>query len=173
MDMKWLADQGYYITGLEYSKLAIETFFEENCMEYSTQCVDNIKDCVLYKSKDGTVRIYQCDIFNVSGALIGQFDAIWDRGAFVAIMIKERQKYSDLIVSLMKPDSRYLMVGPNYDTAITTPPPYCISSEVVKQFYGDRCSVETIAENDGMREFWRKKGHKYWTELLFLITLKN
>ncbi|XP_077990922.1 putative thiopurine S-methyltransferase [Glandiceps talaboti] len=173
MDMKWLADQGYYVTGLEYSKLAIETFFEENCMEYSKQCVDNIKDCVLYKSEDGFITIYQCDFFNISGALIGQFDAIWDRAAFVAIMTKERQKYRDVVVSLMKPDTRYLLGTVNYDTTVTTAPPYSISNEVVKELYGDRCNIETITEHDGLSEFWIKKGHKYWTEILHSITLKS
>ncbi|XP_077991306.1 putative thiopurine S-methyltransferase [Glandiceps talaboti] len=91
IDLIWLAEQGHDVTGLEYSVLACEAFFKENNLEYSTAPVENLQDGTVYMSKDKKIKIYQCDFFQFSRDVAGQFDAVWDRAGFIAINPEDRK----------------------------------------------------------------------------------
>ncbi|XP_070556819.1 probable thiopurine S-methyltransferase isoform X1 [Ptychodera flava] len=171
-DMKWLADLGYKIIGVEYSEIAITSFFQEQKIDYTTQPVDRMSNCTLYKSLDERIKIYQCDIFKISSEITGQVDAIWDRGAFNAIMYKERRKYGEMILPMMKADTRYLLLTSIYDKSQMTAPPQCIPIEEVLEIFGARCTVQKIAEYDDERDIFKKKGLKWIKIHVHLLTLK-
>ncbi|XP_070556820.1 probable thiopurine S-methyltransferase isoform X2 [Ptychodera flava] len=167
-----LADLGYKIIGVEYSEIAITSFFQEQKIDYTTQPVDRMSNCTLYKSLDERIKIYQCDIFKISSEITGQVDAIWDRGAFNAIMYKERRKYGEMILPMMKADTRYLLLTSIYDKSQMTAPPQCIPIEEVLEIFGARCTVQKIAEYDDERDIFKKKGLKWIKIHVHLLTLK-
>uniref|UniRef100_A0A3B4BA76 thiopurine S-methyltransferase n=1 Tax=Periophthalmus magnuspinnatus TaxID=409849 RepID=A0A3B4BA76_9GOBI len=119
VDMKWLADMGHTVVGVEISEKAIREFFEESKMSYSEEPVPTIPGAKVFRNTEKTVSLYQCDISSFSSSLEGQFGAIWDRGAFVVINLKDRAKYAALMVSLMAPDCRFLL-----DTMLYNPERY-------------------------------------------------
>uniref|UniRef100_A0A3Q0RZL1 thiopurine S-methyltransferase n=1 Tax=Amphilophus citrinellus TaxID=61819 RepID=A0A3Q0RZL1_AMPCI len=129
VDMKWLADLGHSVVGVEISEKAIQQFFEENNMTYSEEPVPAIPGAKVYKNSEKNISLYQCNLFTFSSSIEGQFGAIWDRGSLVAINPGDREKYADLIISLMAKDCRYLL-----DTLLYNPDLYqgiflyCVSS---------------------------------------------
>ncbi|XP_021339884.1 thiopurine S-methyltransferase-like [Mizuhopecten yessoensis] len=91
LDIKWLSDKGHTVVGVECASLALEEFFEEQNVEYTKEPVEQVKGS-LYKSKDGKINLYCCDIYEFNKDVAGQFDAIWDRASMVAINRDDREK---------------------------------------------------------------------------------
>uniref|UniRef100_A0A3Q2XHN6 thiopurine S-methyltransferase n=1 Tax=Haplochromis burtoni TaxID=8153 RepID=A0A3Q2XHN6_HAPBU len=109
VDMKWLADMGHAVVGVEISEKAIRQFFEENNMTYSEEPVPAIPGAKVYKNSEKNISLYQCNLYNFSNSIEGQFGAIWDRASLVAVNPGDREKYAALIISLMANDCRYLL----------------------------------------------------------------
>ena len=54
-----------------------------------------------YNTKDNRLCIYACDFFSVTPQMIGEVDAVYDRGALEAINVNDRQGYVKLMQSLL------------------------------------------------------------------------
>ncbi|KAF3834108.1 hypothetical protein F7725_025312 [Dissostichus mawsoni] len=92
VDMKWLADMGHSVVGVEISEKAIKQFFEDNNMTYSEEPVPALPGAKVFKGSERNISLYQSDLYNFSSAIGGQFGAIWDRGSLVAINPRDREK---------------------------------------------------------------------------------
>uniref|UniRef100_UPI0037E98669 probable thiopurine S-methyltransferase n=1 Tax=Semicossyphus pulcher TaxID=241346 RepID=UPI0037E98669 len=173
VDMKWLADMGHSVVGVEISEKAIKQFFEENNMTYSAEDVPALPGAKVYKGSERNISLYQCDLFNFSSSIGGQFGAIWDRGSLVAINPRDREKYAALITSLMAKDCRYLLDTLLYNPELYAGPPFLVPDEQVQSLYGSSCNIELMQSEDILTERTRGWGLDYLTEHIHLITLKN
>nr|XP_046273282.1 probable thiopurine S-methyltransferase isoform X6 [Scatophagus argus] len=173
VDMKWLADMGHSVVGVEISEKAIKQFFEENNMTYSEEPVPAIPGAKLYKSTERNVSLYQCDLFNFSGSIDGQFGAIWDRGSLVAINPRDREKYAALITSLMAKDCRYLVEALLYNPELYPGPPFFVPDKQVQSLFGNSCDIELLHSLDILTDEEQGWGLDYLTENVYLITLKS
>ncbi|XP_066531842.1 probable thiopurine S-methyltransferase [Hoplias malabaricus] len=172
VDMKWLADMGHIVVGVEYSEKGIKLFFEEQGLQYQEEPVPTIPGAKVFKSSDGKISIYQCDLYKFSSAIEGQFDGIWDRGSLVAINPCDRPKYATLIKSLMKKDCRYLLDTLEYNPELHQGPPFFVPEEAVKSLYGEACDIELLQAEDGFEERHKAWGIDSLLEKVYLLTLK-
>ncbi|XP_052095165.1 probable thiopurine S-methyltransferase isoform X2 [Mytilus californianus] len=172
LDMKWLADQGHTVVGVDCSEIAFQEFFEEHSLEHTVEPVETLSGKV-YTSKDKNILLYCCDFYKFSRETAGQFNGIWDRGALVAINRHDRQKYSTLMKSLMAPDCQYLLDTLDYNEALWPGPPHFVSAEQIQSLYGDDCDIEDVDTMDAMEEKHKKRGLDYINERLHVITLKK
>ncbi|KAM6959465.1 putative thiopurine S-methyltransferase [Aplochiton taeniatus] len=173
VDMKWLADQGHSVVGVEISEKAIKQFFDENNMTYSESAVPALPGAKVYRSTEGNVSLYQCDLFNFSSSVGGKFGGIWDRGSMVAINPVDRQKYAALIISLMAKDCRYLLDTMLYNPELYKGPPFFVPNEQVQSLFGQSCDIELLQSIDALNDRQRAWGLDYLTENVHLITLKD
>lgn len=173
VDMKWLADLGHSVVGVEISEKGIRQFFEESNMSYTEEPVPTVSGAKVFRNTEKTVSLYQCDMYKFSSSLEGQFDAIWDRGALVAINPKDREKYAALIVSLMAPDCRYLLDTLLYNPELYKGPPFFVPDEQVNSLYGSSCEISQLQEIDAMSEKAKNWGLDYLTEKVHLLVLKK
>ncbi|KAL8583790.1 hypothetical protein ACOMHN_036425 [Nucella lapillus] len=205
-DMKWLAEQGHRVVGVEVAPKPVEMFFTEQKVPYTTTPVPQLGG-TLYQSKDKKILVYCCDFFKVSPETLGQFDAIWDRaamclcclvcvvretlGQFDAIwdraamclcclvcVVREtlgqfdaiwdraamdalnrtdRQKYGEVLLSLMAPGCRCLMAALQYD-------------ETKHPEKG--CVVKLVGSEDASGDILESWKFDKMTERIFLITPK-
>ncbi|KAG7225426.1 hypothetical protein INR49_027420 [Caranx melampygus] len=173
VDMKWLADMGHSVVGVEISEKAIRQFFEENNLTYSEEPVPAIPGAKVYKSSEKNISLYQCDLYNFSSSIDGQFGAIWDRGSLVAINPRDREKYATLIISLMAKDCRYLLDTLLYNPELYKGPPFFVPDEQVHSLFGNSCDIELLHSVDALTDRHRGWGLDYLTENVHLITLKS
>nr|XP_020453192.1 thiopurine S-methyltransferase [Monopterus albus] len=173
VDMKWLADMGHSVVGVEISEKAIKQFFEENNLTYSEEPVPAIPGMKVYKSSEKNISLYKCDLFNFSSSIRGQFGAIWDRGSLVAINPRDREKYSSLLTSLMAKDCRYLVATLLYNPELYKGPPFLVPDEQIHSLFGNSCDIELLQSEDAMTDRQRDWGLDYFTEHVHLITLKS
>ncbi|KAM4630256.1 putative thiopurine S-methyltransferase [Polymixia lowei] len=173
VDMKWLADMGHSVVGVEIAEQAIRQFFEDNNITYSEEPVPAIPGAKVYKSSEKNITLYQCDLYNFSSSIEGQFGAIWDRGSLVAINPKDREKYASLIISLMANDCRYLLDTLLYNPELYKGPPFFVPDEQVLSLFGNNCDIELLQSVDALTDRQRAWGLDSLTEIVHLITPKS
>jgi len=107
-DMKWMYDLGHSVVGVEVADKAVKQFFSENGLTAEVEDAPAVNG-KLYKTKDGRIKIYCCSIFDFNKEVEGEFDGIFDRGAYAALKVDSRPKYADILVTLMSRSCNYLL----------------------------------------------------------------
>ncbi|XP_059174983.1 thiopurine S-methyltransferase-like [Physella acuta] len=147
VDMSWLASQGYNIVGVDGVKKALEEFFTDQGIEYSVEDVNhNEQTFQMFKSKDDMIRLYCTDIFNFTPDIEGTFDAVWDRGALVALNREDVSGYVQNMKRLLSPNGRILVEVMEYDPDGQNkhPPPHPMYEEEIRSLYEPECEVHLI-----------------------------
>lgn len=144
IDMLWLAEQGHEVVGVELSKLAIESFFKENNLEFSVETVKlalAVDLIDVYKCVEKKITIFCCDLFAVSEEDFGKrFDAIWDRGSLSAMQPAadgRGKRYTKKMRSLLADDGSYLLESHYYKLDRGNKPPASISVALRNEIYGE------------------------------------
>ncbi|KAK3103080.1 hypothetical protein FSP39_016310 [Pinctada imbricata] len=162
VDMKWLYDQGHEIVGIEGAETAVQQFFDESKISFTTS---SIKDGILklYQSDDGRIRLYVGNYYNIDMTGENNFLFIWDRGSLEAIDKSDREKYVKLMTSLMSPGCRLLLEVADRDDDMG--PPFCIDKEEITNLFGSCSSVEYLEKEDTSKETSAifKKGFKLYS----------
>ncbi|KAJ8043024.1 putative thiopurine S-methyltransferase [Holothuria leucospilota] len=150
VDMKWLAGKGFQVTGVELVTKACEEFFSEQSVKCNASDIPEVPAGKLFKSEDGKIKIYNCDIFNLSKESLGQFDVMWDRGSLVVIPIEDRQRYINLMKSIIKPGGKILLEVVEYDwnERKTKGPPHPFYKHDLEKLYGNWCTIEEVGRCD-------------------------
>ncbi|KAL4629845.1 thiopurine S-methyltransferase [Arapaima gigas] len=173
VDMKWLADMGHSVVGVEVSEKGIKQFFEEHNLTYTEESVPAIPGGKLFKSSDGRISLYHCNFYDFSSSVAGQFGGIWDRGALVAINPCDRQRYATLIVSLMNKDCRYLLDTLVYNPELFEGPPFFLSDEDIRNLFGNDCDIQLLQTEDITEQISKAWGLDSMIEKVHLLTLKD
>ncbi|XP_041269211.1 thiopurine S-methyltransferase isoform X5 [Onychostruthus taczanowskii] len=92
VEMKWLADLGHSVVGVEISEQAVKEFFSEHSLPYCEEPVPEISGAKMFQSTSGNISLYCCSIYDLSSSIVGKFDGVWDRGALVAVNPCDRQR---------------------------------------------------------------------------------
>ncbi|MGJ8572834.1 MAG: thiopurine S-methyltransferase [Hoeflea sp.] len=139
LDIGWLIAQGYRVAGAELSELAIRQLFEELGMEPATSDQGALK-----RFSADNIDIFVGDMFELTQALLGPVDAVFDRAAFVALPEDMRSVYAPHIAKITG-SAQQLLVTFEYDQSQLEGPPFSIEGEEVKQRYGDFYDVSRLA----------------------------
>lgn len=123
-DLGWLHDQGHRIVGVELSEIAVSELFQEMAIapEVSTRGA-----FTLYWSE--RLEVWVGDFFALSSDQLGKVDAVYDRGALVALPAELRPAYAAHLVEVTggKPQ---LLVTLLYDPSQLEGPPFLVESEL-------------------------------------------
>ncbi|NXA39036.1 TPMT methyltransferase, partial [Eudromia elegans] len=136
VEMKWLAAMGHRVVGVEISERALREFFAEQGLPCREEPVAGVAGAKLLQSLDGTISLYCCSIYDVTSAIVGKFDGVWDRGALVAVNPCDRQRYASLMISLMEKNSSYLLVTVLYDPNKYKGPPFYVPECEIRGLFG-------------------------------------
>ncbi|XP_001376245.1 thiopurine S-methyltransferase isoform X1 [Monodelphis domestica] len=172
VEMKWFADLGHSVVGVEISELAIREFFTEQNLSYSEESIAGISGGKVFKSSSGNITLYCCNIFDLPRADVGKFDRIWDRGSLVAINPSNRERYVKLMLSLLEKVFHYLLAIISYDTTKHSGPPFYVSDSEIKSLFGSTCNIQFLEKVDALEERLKERGFEYFFEILYLFTEK-
>lgn len=172
VEMKWFADRGHTVVGVEISEIGIREFFAEQNLSYTEEPLTEIAGAKVFKSSSGSISLYCCSIFDLPRANVGKFDRIWDRGALVAINPGDRDRYADVMLSLLRKEFQYLVAVLSYDPTKHAGPPFYVSDAELKRLFGTKCSMQCLEEVDAFEERHQTWGIDYIIEKLYLLTEK-
>lgn len=163
-DLLWLESRQLDVTGVELSPLAAKAFFSENGLWYSVSRKDGFQ---VYSGSDRKITIYCGDYFSFAGP---SFDAVYDRGALVALPAGIRGTYARHTDSLLRPDAVRLLVTLEYDQAITDGPPYSVAPDEVRRYWP---MLRRVSEKDDLKNCppkFRQAGLDKIAEVVWIST---
>ncbi|XP_032632861.1 thiopurine S-methyltransferase isoform X1 [Chelonoidis abingdonii] len=173
VEMKWLADMGHYVVGVELCECALKEFFTEQDLSYSEETIPGISGAKVFKSTSGNISLYCCSIYDLSSTIVGRFDGIWDRGSLVAINPCDREHYADLMLSVMERSCCYLLVSVLYDSNKHKGPPFYVPEAEIKSLFGKVCEIKCLEKVDDFSDQHKAWGLDYFLEVTYLLTLKS
>ena len=166
LDMIWLLEQGYRVTGVEISKRAVEDFFTENGLSYD---ISTLNGTQLYSSEN--LVIYCADFFEVELTHTAQIDAVYDRASLIALPQTTRPAYVNRLTSLLNPGTRSLLVTLDYPQQQMSGPPFSVTPLEVEELFGELYEIKKIHSEDCLANEPRfiKKGLTRLEEHVFLL----
>ena len=169
-DMRWLAEQGFKVVGIELSELAVDAYFEENNEPVTVTSSD-----ALACHQGSTATIYQGDFFDLTASHLAEVEGCFDRGALVALPADMRRRYVDHVLRVLPDGARILLLTLEYDQALVAGPPHSVTAEEVQLLYGERCDVEQLETEsvDEVPPHFREHGMQRATEASYLITKRR
>lgn len=161
-DLLWLARRGHDVTGVELSEIAVRDFFAENAIEYQM-----VKDGRLdrYSAADWSLTLYCGDYFNFEES---GFDALYDRGALVALPVDLRERYVKHTKSLLRAGASKMIITLEYDQAVVNGPPFSVPGEEISTYWDDLVCVSKKDDIDNCPPKFRAAGLADVQELVWL-----
>lgn len=130
LDIGWLLSKGHTVAGAELSERAVVQLFEE----LKTVPTVTGRGTLRHYAAPG-IDIFAGDIFDLSAAILGPVDAVYDRAALVALPEDMRIRYTRHLTALTG-TARQLLVTFEYDPSQMTGPPFSIPPAEVRRHYG-------------------------------------
>jgi len=147
LDINWLEAQSAKVVGIELVQKAIEAFYQE---QGSTPHIEVIN--ILPHHSVGSTTLICADIFDATPTRIGQFDAIYDRAALVALPLEKREEYADHSLSLLKSGGTILLITYNTHRPETMGPPFPIKDGVIPALYKNASECILLEESTQTKE---------------------
>ena len=152
VDLRWLADQGAHVVGVELSPIAVESFFAEQGLTSRT-----CKDAAFTVWESGPIRLLCGDYFALAPADLAGVHAVYDRAALIALPPERRADYVAHLDRLLPGARRTLLVTLEYPQEQMQGPPFSVAErEVHSLFAGARIErlgiQDVLADNPRFRE---------------------
>ena len=161
-DLLWLAQRGHDVVGVELSEIAVEGFFTEHDLEFEREDVSLLSR---YTAIEHSVTIFCGDYFNYQSP---PFDALYDRGALVALTEELRPRYVAHTNQLLKPGATRLVITLEYDQQIVNGPPFSVMPDELQSYWGDLERVGQKDDIDNCPPKFRKAGLTEVSEVFWL-----
>lgn len=170
LDMLWLLDQGYQVTGIELSRRAIEDFFAENGLRFTTA------ETPLGEAyRHGRLELLCADLFEAGPSLLPAFDAVYDRASLPALPTAMRRDYASLMADGLRPGSVILLQTPEYSQEEMDGPPFSVPPSEVDALYTSAFDVERWHSEDSLdrHQRFRERGMTALTDHVYRLTRKG
>ncbi len=153
-DLIWLAGQGHRVVGVELSEIAARQLHEEHDIEAE---VSDHGPFQAWRSENLTVLVG--DVFELTPALAGPIDRVWDRAALVALDPPRRRRYSAKLLELLSEDGRMLINCFRY-SGEKPGPPHSVPECEVFSHYGGAGTLTLLGAADQIDASprWRERG---------------
>lgn len=161
-DMIWLAEQGYQVTGVELSSLAVIQFLGDNDLSYDTHQQGELK---IHTVNGLPLRIVEGDYFLFTES---EFDACYDRAAMIAMPDSRRAEYVTHTLGRMSSTASLLLISLQYD-GDTQGPPFSVDEESITVLWGNkiqRIASENLAQTNPL---YKEQGHNVFEESVWRI----
>jgi thiopurine S-methyltransferase len=149
-DLRWLADRGHEVVGIEVVKDALDQFVAE-------------------EGEDEKITLIASDFLAVKG--IAPCAWAFDRGALVAMAPDDRERYVAHELSLLEPGGAIFLVAVTYDEAKMSGPPFSLTEAEVRALFARARSIEKLAEQDALDDRFRERGLDWITETAYAVRL--
>nr|WP_232230282.1 thiopurine S-methyltransferase [Halomonas sp. 1513] len=151
LDMRWLAEQGHPVLGIELATDAIEQFLAEGDGEVSRYHAGDFDIC-----RQGSVELWGGDFFHFHIQQAAEVGAFYDRGALIALPQATRQRYAFHLAQLLPPGARGLLISLTRGGGSHAGPPYSVPDDEVRELLEPNFELTHLADGEpeanGFRE---------------------
>jgi thiopurine S-methyltransferase len=129
-DLKWLAEKGHDVVGVELSLLAAKAFAAEQGI-----VLTETHEPPFTVLRGNKVTYYVGDFFDLTAEIGGQFDLFYDRAALIALPPDMRPGYVRHLQSLVRKGAPGLLIGLEYDPSQMHGPPFTVPEAEVQELF--------------------------------------
>jgi thiopurine S-methyltransferase len=142
VDLRWLAERGHEVVGVEFVWSAVHAFFDEWEVEPERRTIGG-KPALSARG----VTLICSDILALSPEALGGFDAIYDRAALVALDPSTREAYVSACRTMRRDKGTVFLVTFAYDQSRAPGPPFSVDSATVKELFAQE-TIELLESRD-------------------------
>lgn len=152
IDVPYLASLGHHVVGVELVESAVRELFAELGVAPAVAA-----DGPFVRFSHESIEVLVGDFFAATREHVGAVNAIYDRGALVALPEPMRDRYAPHALALLAPGSAGLIVTVDFEPRDRLSPPHAITSAEIHARYG-AARPKLVAERDAMEERERAAG---------------
>jgi thiopurine S-methyltransferase len=161
-DLLWLAERGHDVVGVELSEIAVAGFFAEHDLEFELEAAGPLNR---YSATKHSLVLYCGDYFDFQSRY---FDALYDRGALVALSGEQRPRYVEHTSKLLKPGATRLVITLEYDQRVVNGPPFAVSAGELATYWDGLVRVGEKDDIENCPPKFRKAGLTEISEVFWL-----
>ncbi len=132
LDMLYLLDNGFKVIAVEFSELAVMSFFKENNIKFNKHIKDNF---VVYSGKN--ITIFVGDYFKLKKDMLKDIDLVYDRASLIALPYDMRVKYVKHLINITPKILTILLLTLNYPQQQLDGPPFAVSFAEISVLFGN------------------------------------
>jgi len=166
-DLLWLAGEGYPVTGVEISPIAVEAVFAENRLSPRRW-----REGAFEYWEADEIRILLGDFFSLEPRHLTDCVGIYDRASLIALPPALRVRYADKLGSVSPCAIHLLLVTMEYDQTVLAGPPFAVSETEVRALYEPAHTVELLYTRNALEQEsrWRERGLTWLVEKVYRLT---
>lgn len=138
LDISWFLSQGFRVSGVELSQIAIDQLFSELGQVPEKAELEHFQHYHI-----PNLDVYVGDFFDLSADELGVVDAVYDRAALVAMPNKMRTQYSEHLTHISD-KAPQILICLEYNQAEMKGPPFSITQAEVERHYGLTYTLEML-----------------------------
>ncbi|WP_419909733.1 thiopurine S-methyltransferase [Hoeflea sp.] len=138
MDLDWLYERRLRVVGIEFNREAVEEVFSRLSLVPDMQHTGK-----LIRFKAGSLEIFVGDFFELTGAMLGHMDAIYDRAALVALPKETRPGYAAHLAKIGG-RARQLLISFDYDQGRMDGPPFSVPETEIRAINRTAYRIECL-----------------------------
>ena len=138
-DLMWLARRGHEVVGVELAEKAVVGFFTDQGLDYRSEQGLHLDR---YSAIDLPITLFCGDYFKFEAE---PFDALYDRGALVALPASLRPEYVEHTKKLLRANAARLIITLEYDQTVVQGPPFSVLPSEIGAYWDD---LVRVAETD-------------------------
>ncbi|MGB5055458.1 MAG: thiopurine S-methyltransferase [Nitrospirales bacterium] len=138
-DMRWLAQLGHHVVGVELCEAAVQEFFEESKVQPT---VDQQGSFQRYSAEN--VELLVGDFFALAAEDVQEVAGVYDRAALVALPPEMRREYVNLLAEIVPAKVQTLLITFEYRRGEREGPPFSIDRDAVKSLFDGRCEINVL-----------------------------
>jgi thiopurine S-methyltransferase len=164
-DLRWLAERGHDVVGVDLSPIAAKTFAEEQGMEFSET---QEPPFTVFRGKQ--ITLYAADFLSLTADVAGHFDFFYDRAALIALPPAMRPAYAEHLQSLITPGGRGLLISLEYDMSKAEGPPFSVPEDEIRTLFS-QFQTEKLLDYDCLdsEPRFKERGVKWMREIVYAI----
>ena len=166
LDLLWLASRGDRVLGVEISRLAVESFFEENNLSPI-----RTEEAPFVRYRVDELDILCGDFFHLRDDHLEAVGAVYDRASLIALPPPLRPRYAAHLDEILPATVPRLLITLEYDQAVMSGPPFSVHREEVGALFAERHRITTLAGFDVLDESprFRANGLKQLVERVYRL----
>lgn len=142
LDVLWISNTSDKVIGVELSPIACQRFFEEQSVNYKTECQRDFK---VFSSKN--IELWCGDFFKLPAKVYLTVDFIYDRAAIIALPPALQEAYANKIIEISETSTannfQILMIG-RVDEGLQDGPPFQVGDSDIDKLFSQKMNVEIL-----------------------------
>lgn len=167
LDLVWLQQQGYSVTAVECSEIAVMAFFNEQGIDPEISQQGAFK---CFRSKG--LCIYLGDYFQLEAPMLKDISLVYDRASLVAMPDAMRKAYAEKMIELLPATVSMLLIALEYNQSRMAGPPFSVIQQDIVALYRQDFSIEKLQQQDIIQQQprFRERGLESMIESVYKLT---